>query len=193
MNDEALLEPLPVRRAQRALRKLSTSTRPVVYGGNRIELLRSGDEYFPRLLAAIEAAKQSIHIETYIFELDDIGQKRQRCAGGRGTARRLGPSTDRWVRLASCRRPIDCELRPKGAKVIVFRRARWWRFERRLLRRLHRKISLFDDRLAFVGGINIIDDYHHPDPEPVRAKLGPRFDFAVACEGPLVAADRVYA
>ena len=73
-------------------------------------------------------------------------------------------------------------------KVIVFRRTRWWRFERRLLRRLHRKIALIDDRLAFVGGINIIDDHHHPDPEPVRAQLGPRFDFAVACEGPLVAA-----
>ncbi len=75
MNDQALLEPPPLRRAERAFRKLSTSTRPVVYAGNRIELLRSGAEYFPRLLAAIDAAKQSIHIETYIFELDDIGQK----------------------------------------------------------------------------------------------------------------------
>ena len=75
MNDEASLEPLPVQRAQRALRKLSTSTRPVVYGGNRIELLRSGEEYFPRLLAAIETAQQSIYIEAYIFELDDVGQK----------------------------------------------------------------------------------------------------------------------
>ena len=44
---------------------------------------------------------------------------------------------------------------------------------------------MFDDQLAFVGGINIIDDHHHPDPEP--ALLGPRFDFAVMCEGPIVA------
>ncbi len=163
-------------------------TRPVVYGGNRIELLRNGAEYFPRLLAAIDAAAQSIHIEVYIFELDDIGQKVSdalAAAAQRGVA---GPSSDRWVRLAGRSRSIDCEASTKGAKVIVFRRARWWRFERRLLRRLHRKIALFDNRLAFVGGINIIDDYHHPDPEPVRAKLGPRFDFAVACEGPLVAA-----
>ena len=188
MNDEALLESPPARRAQRAFQKLSTGTRPVVYGGNRIELLRNGAEYFPRLLAAIDAATQSIHIEVYIFELDDIGQKVSdalAAAAHRGVAVHL--LIDGFGSQAAADLLI-ARLRPKGAKVIVFRRARWWRFERRLLRRLHRKIALFDNRLAFVGGINIIDDHHHPDPEPVRAKLGPRFDFAVACEGPLVAA-----
>ncbi len=188
MNDEALLEPLPVQRARRALRKLATGTRPVVYGGNRIELLRSGEEYFPRLLAAIEAAKLSIYIEAYIFELDDIGQK---VSDALAAAAQRGVSVHLLIDGFGSQATADlliAKLRPKGAKVIVFRRARWWRFERRLLRRLHRKISLFDNRLAFVGGINIIDDYHHPDPEPVRSKLGPRFDFAVACEGPLVAA-----
>jgi len=42
-----------------------------------------------------------------------------------------------------------------------------------------------DDRIAFVGGINIIDDRHHPGAD--GADIGPRYDFAVACEGPLVA------
>ena len=188
MNDEALREPLPVQRARRALRKLATSTRPVVYGGNRIELLRSGEQYFPRLLAAIDAAQQSIYIETYIFELDDIGQ---RVSDALAAAAQRGVSVHLMIDGFGSQAAADlliAKLRPKGAKVIVFRRTRWWRFERRLLRRLHRKVSLFDNRLAFVGGINIIDDYHHPDPEPVRATLGPRFDFAVACEGPLVAA-----
>ena len=188
MNEQALLEPPPARRAERAFRKLSTSTRPVVYAGNRIELLRNGTEYFPRLLAAIDAATQSIFIETYIFELDDVGQKVSdalAAAAQRGVLVHL--LIDGFGSQTACDLLI-ARLRPKGAKVIVFRRTRWWRFDRRLLRRLHRKVSLFDNRLAFVGGINIIDDYHHPDPEPIRAKLGPRFDFAVCCEGPLVAA-----
>ena len=188
MNGEALHEPLPAQRAQHALRKLSTSTRPVVYGGNRIELLQNGAEYFPRLLAAIEAAEQSIYIEAYIFELDDIGQ---RVSDALTAAAQRGVSVHLLIDGFGSQAAADtliAKLGPKGAKVIVFRRTRWWRFERRLLRRLHRKVSLFDNRLAFVGGINIIDDYHHPDPEPVRAKLGPRFDFAVACEGPLVSA-----
>ena len=188
MNEQALLEPPTARRAERAFRKLSTSTRPVVYAGNRIELLQNGAEYFPRLLAAIDAATQSIYIETYIFELDDVGQK---VSDALAAAAQRGVMVHLLIDGFGSQAAADsliARLRPKGAKVIVFRRARWWRFDRRLLRRLHRKISLIDNRLAFVGGINIIDDYHHPDPEPIRAKLGPRFDFAVCCEGPLVTA-----
>ena len=189
MNDEASREPLPVaRRAQGALIKLSTSTRPLVYGGNRIELLKNGEQYFPRLLAAIDSARQSIYIETYIFELDNVGEK---VCDALAAAAQRGVEVHLLVDGFGSQTAADtlvARLKPQGAKVIVFRRTRWWRLDRRLLRRLHRKLALFDDRLAFIGGINIIDDHHHPDPEPVRAGLGPRFDFAVECEGPLVAA-----
>ncbi len=188
MNDEALRAPrTTARTVRRPLRQMVASP-PLVYGGNRIELLKTGEQYFPRLLVAIEGAARSIYLETYIFELDDIGQKVSdalAAAAQRGVAVHLlvdgfGSQTTADTLIA--------RLKPRGVRVIVFRRARWWRLDRRLLRRLHRKIALIDDRLAFVGGINIIDDHHHPDPEPVRAGLGPRFDFAVACEGPVVAA-----
>jgi cardiolipin synthase len=189
MNDEALREPpLAARRAPHAFRKLLGGTRPAVYGGNRIELLKNGEQYFPRLLAEIEGARRSIYIETYTFELDNVGEK---VSDALAAAAQRGVAVHLLVDGFGSQRTADAliaRLRPHGAKVIVFRRTRWWRIDRRLLRRLHRKIALFDDRLAFVGGINIIDDYHHADPEPVRADLGPRFDFAVACEGPLVAA-----
>ena len=52
------------------------------------------------------------------------------------------------------------------------------------LRRLHRKIAVIDARVAFVGGINIIDDMHTPGRRP------PRYDYAVRIEGPLVDAIR---
>jgi cardiolipin synthase len=47
------------------------------------------------------------------------------------------------------------------------------------LRRLHRKLAVIDGRVAFVGGINLIDDYNCPGHTP------PRVDFAVRVEGPL--------
>ena len=47
-----LASPWARRRLERSL-----TSRPLVYGGNRIELLRSGAEFFPRLLAAIDAGK----------------------------------------------------------------------------------------------------------------------------------------
>jgi cardiolipin synthase len=56
-----------------------------------------------------------------------------------------------------------------------------WRFKRQRLRRLHRKIAVIDAKIAFVGGINIIDDMHTPNQIP------PRFDYMVRVEGPLLA------
>jgi cardiolipin synthase len=46
---------------------------------------------------------------------------------------------------------------------------------------LHRKIAVIDAEAAFVGGINVVDDYGSP------GETTPRFDFAVRIEGPLVA------
>ena len=55
-----------------------------------------------------------------------------------------------------------------------------WNFRRARLRRLHRKLAVIDGRVAFVGGINIIDDMHTPGHKP------PRYDYAMRIEGPLV-------
>jgi cardiolipin synthase len=168
------------RRLERAL-----TTRPLVYGGNRIELLRSGAEFFPRLLAAIAGARASIHLETYIFELDAVGG---RVADALVDAADRGVAVHVLVDAFGSARAVPLlreRLDAGGVRFRVFRPGLWWRLERRLLRRLHRKIALVDDRVAFVGGINIIDDHHHPGVDGMG--IGPRYDFAVACEGPLVA------
>ena len=165
--------------------RFDITTRPLVYGGNRVRLLENGDEYFPRLLAAIEGAARSIYLETYIFAQDSVGTRVSDAlaiAADRGVAVRVivdGFGTGSFAPMLKQR------LEAVGAQVVIFRPERWWRLERRLLRRLHRKLVLVDDQLAFVGGINIIDDRHHPDAD--GADLGPRFDFAVMCEGPIVA------
>ena len=38
--------------------------------GNRVDLLRNGDEFFPALKAAIDGARHDIQLETYIFRID---------------------------------------------------------------------------------------------------------------------------
>ena len=45
---------------------------------------------------------------------------------------------------------------------------------------MHRKIVVVDREIAFVGGINIVDD------RKSTGELPPRYDYAVAVEGPLV-------
>jgi cardiolipin synthase len=152
--------------------------------GNRVRLLVNGEGYFPQLLAALEAARRSVWVETYIFADDNIGERVVRAladAAARGVEVRVVIDGYGGGEHA---RALVRELGAHGVHVKIYRPERWWRFERKLLRRLHRKIVVVDDTIAFVGGINIIDDYNHPPGE--KGRLGPRFDFAVAVQGPLV-------
>ena len=43
--------------------------------GNRVQLLESGGEYFPALIAAIDTALAEVHLETYIFSDDATGRR----------------------------------------------------------------------------------------------------------------------
>ena len=43
--------------------------------GNRVEVLQNGDGFFPRLFADIEAAKESVHIETFIWWEGELANK----------------------------------------------------------------------------------------------------------------------
>src|SRR6476646_3031924 len=46
---------------------------PVLLGGNKIELLQNGDEYFPAMLKAIREAKKTINFEAFILYSDEVG------------------------------------------------------------------------------------------------------------------------
>ena len=169
---------LPERIARLTRARFELPRRGQFMDGNRIRLLATGQEYFPQLLRAIGSARRSIHLETYLYEDDPIGRSVTEAlvqAARRGVGVRLiidgFGGGDHARRLAR-------ELQPYGVQIRIYRSERWWRMQRRLFRRLHRKIAVIDETLAFVGGINIIAE---PADEP-----GPRLDFAVACEGPIV-------
>lgn len=150
--------------------------------GNRIELLRAGTEFFPALEAACEAAQREIYLETYIFEDDATGQ-RVGATLARAAAR--GVAVHVMIDAFGSKGLGDdflLALRAAGVRVLKYRpQISPWTLRRERLRRLHRKIAVIDARIAFVGGINIIDDMHTPNQVP------PRFDYAVRVEGPLLA------
>ena len=149
--------------------------------GNRLSLLESGREYFPALEAAFDEARQEIHLETYIYEDDVAGR---RVADALVRAARRGVATHLLVDGYGSKRlsaGFIEELRGAGVKVLVYGPdISPWRHLRVRLRRMHRKVAVIDARIAFVGGINVIDDMHTPGHTP------PRFDYAVRIEGPLL-------
>lgn len=148
--------------------------------GNRITLLRNGAEYFPVLEAAFDRARERIHLETYIYRDDEAGR---RIAGAMIRAARRGVKVHLLLDgFGSQPMPqaLLQTMREAGVQVRVYRpEISRWRLRRYRLRRLHRKLALVDAAIGFVGGINIVDDAPSPD-------LPPRYDYAVAVEGPLV-------
>lgn len=155
--------------------------RPEFIDGNRITLLCNGAEYFPALEAAIDAARQEIHLQTYIFKYDLTGisiANALKRAAQRGVAVHL--LIDGYGSLDFPQKAIQ-NLLAAGVQVLLFRREVFsFRFRRHRLRRMHRKLVVIDACIAFIGGINIIND--HPKPGAPT----PRFDHAVKIEGPLL-------
>ncbi|MEK7877646.1 MAG: cardiolipin synthase ClsB, partial [Pseudomonadota bacterium] len=150
--------------------------------GNRITLLCTGTEYFPALEAACDAAAHEIYLETYIFEDDRTGR---RIAQALLRAARRGVTTHVLIDGFGSKDISDellQDMQDGGVRVLKYRPdISPWTLRRERLRRMHRKIAVIDARVAFVGGINIIDDMHTPRQKP------PRFDYAVRIEGPLLA------
>ncbi len=148
--------------------------------GNRITLLRNGSEYFPALESAIDRAHHEVHLETYIFEYDATGiriSEALKRAARRGVTVRL--LLDGFGSQNLPQEAIQ-NLLNTGVQVLIFRKEiSSFRLRRNRLRRMHRKLAVVDASIAFVGGINVIDDLNHPEP------LLPRFDFAISIEGPL--------
>jgi cardiolipin synthase len=149
--------------------------------GNQISLLRNGTEFFPALQQAVDEAQQSVHLETYIFEPDATGR---RISAALCAAAQRGVSV-RVVVDGFGSRGFVAHLQPElleaGVEVLIFRKELGlFALQRRRLRRLHRKLTVVDDSIAFVGGINIIDDSNTLEQAP------PRFDYAIRIQGPLV-------
>ena len=149
--------------------------------GNSLTLLNSGQEYFPALINAIENATQNIYLESYIFADDSTGRLVAAAlarAAQRGlTVRMVIDGFGGKDFVATLMSPLSKE----GVQILIYRpEVAPFSLNRRRLRRMHRKIALIDEHIAFVGGINVDDDI---DPQE---KTPPRFDFAVRITGPLV-------
>lgn len=153
-------------------------------GGNRITLLRSGSEYFPALLEAIEGARQEIWLETYLYADDRIGRQVAAAltlAVARGVVVRV--MVDGWGARHFLTPALERDLVGGGVALLKYRpEVAPWQFRFHRLRRLHRKLCQVDGEVAFIGGINVIDDMNTPGHKP------PRVDFAVRVEGPLLPA-----
>ncbi len=177
---------------ERALLEEAATGRPLLTG-NKVRLLFDGPETMGAMMASIAAARQTINLETYIFDQDELGLKfaellmaKQRegvqvnilydCVGTLGTPEAFfSRMRDAGIRL--------CPYNPVNPLAL---HGGW-----RLNHRDHRKILVVDGLVAYTGGANISGAYRFGSLFRRRAKapkkLGWR-DTHLRIEGPAVAA-----
>jgi cardiolipin synthase len=132
------------------------ATQPLT-AGNKIEPLVNGDAAFPAMLAAIDSAKKSISLCTYIFDNDASGKQ---FVAALARAARRGVAVRVLVDSAGTRYsfpPITWKLRRAKIPFAKFLPASLftpWRVATINLRN-HRKSLVVDGATAFTGGMNI--------------------------------------
>jgi cardiolipin synthase len=158
----------------------SMSGRPLLTG-NSVRVLRNGDEAYPEMLAAIDGARQSVALATYIFGDDAAGT---RFVDALARAVKRGVQVRVLIDGVGVRYtwpPVHRTLRRAGVNAQLFlpgiRDAGLGFFNLRS----HRKVLTVDGRLAFTGGINIQARNIHADNPPRKVR-----DLHFRLEGPIV-------
>ena len=149
--------------------------------GNRLRLLVNGEEFFPAVFDAIRKAQREVLIETFILFEDKVGNELRDVlvdAARRGVEVHLlvdgFGSSDLTPAYLEALTTAGVHLRIFGPQ------RRFLGLRLNLLRRMHRKITVVDGIVAFVGGINFSADH--------LGDFGPeaKQDYSVEVEGPVV-------
>lgn len=150
---------------------------------NDAKLLINGRESFPAMFAGMEAAKDYIIVQFYIIRDDTLGRQMKEI---------LERKSREGVRVYvlfdeigsfDLPRAYRREMTEAGALILPFRTSRGLRNRFQINFRNHRKIVIADGHVAYVGGLNVGDEYmgRHP-------KFGPWRDTIVEVRGPVVQA-----
>ncbi len=145
---------------------------------NHVEFYQDGDIYYEKFLSMIKSAKKSIHLQTYIFEIDIFGKQVQNellLARERGVEIYLLVDSigSRNLTIES-----ENEFINKGIHFCRFNSIQFkWLY--RWGRRLHHKVLLIDHEYAMIGGINVLYAC-------LPGSSIPQLDFAVFVKGPTI-------
>jgi cardiolipin synthase A/B len=158
--------------------------------GNKVEILVDGPTTYQAMFKAMDQARDSINVETFTFENDEVG---------RHFAEILLRKQKQGVQVNLLYDSVGSISTPKaffepleksGANILEFnpinplKLRRGWAFNRRD----HRKLTIVDGEVAFVGGINISSVYSSGSFGRVQPKKGaqPWRDTHLRMAGPIV-------
>ncbi len=146
--------------AKRHLMKLLlNNSKALITSLNTVRVLNNGRQTFGSIIFELENARHHIHMEFYIIDDDQIGNRIKEILMRKALAgcdvKLLYDDLGSW----SLSRRYIRELTSSGVKVMNFMPVKTYVFANKLNFRLHRKIIVVDGKVGFVGGINIADRY----------------------------------
>jgi cardiolipin synthase len=126
--------------------------------GNRVDVLRNGDEIFPAMLAAIEQAEHTVDMLTYVYWAGDIARRFAEALCERARAGvRVRILLDA-VGAAKIDRSLIDEMNDAGAHCEWFRPPTTWKVWEND-HRTHRKVLVCDGAVGFTGGVGIAEEW----------------------------------
>ncbi len=134
-----------------------TVTRRPLVAGNQVAVLHNGEEAYPRMLEAIDKARHSLYLATYIFDTNATGRRfidALARAKARGVDVRI--LVDGVGEHYSFRR-AGTLLRDQGIRFSRFMPPRLFPPTFHINLRNHRKVLVADGCVGFTGGMNIGD------------------------------------
>jgi cardiolipin synthase len=172
-----------VHEAQRELIHVATRVSgAVVTRGNDVEVYHDAERAFLTSGLAIESARSHVHMEYYIFAADETGQAVRDLLVKKA---REGVEVRLLLDAVGCwrlRRSFIRSMTREGVQVAFFLP---WGLTRRRLQldcRNHRKLTVIDGQVGFLGSKNIADEYLGR-----KKKFGPWLDTHLRVAGPCVA------
>lgn len=159
MQNNPLKQKKRLTRILRLLRRLRPSELPVTHRHNHVQLFPEGAHFFEALLTSIRSAQHTILLEYYTIHDDHTGRE---------LAAELTAAVQRGVKVQLIYDYIGCvdttssyfsNLAIQGVDLLPFNKPSFKRGIYWFDKRDHRKMTIIDDQLAFLGGFNIGDEY----------------------------------
>lgn len=156
-----------------------TTLRSIYQDDTGVVLLNNGDQFFPKLEEKLKEAKAYILMEFYILKTDQIGRRILKILANKakegvgvyllydhfGSNKFIDPSFMTYLKVS-------------GVKISVFDPQTLSVFNSNLNFRNHRKVTVIDGEVGFIGGMNLGDEYNH-----LSKKFGFWRDTQVMLEG----------
>lgn len=141
------------------IKLLLNNSKALLTAKNKVVILQNGKNTFDSILEALDDARKHIHMEYYVYENDQIGNRiKDKLIEKARQGLEVRLIIDAIGSWGLSKRFLK-ELRQNGVEVGVFMPVRFPLVANKINYRNHRKIIVTDGTTGFVGGLNIADRY----------------------------------